>query len=169
MTWGIPTPAFLALHVALSLVSIASGFIVVFGMMGGRHLPFWAAAFLATTFLTGVTGFPLAPFGLDPPRIVGVILLCALFAAGAALYAFGSRGAARSVYVIGSVFSLYLNVFVAIAQAFQKIGPLHAFAPTGSEPPFAVAQLVALAAFVALGLFAWRRFHPQLVPNPVTA
>jgi hypothetical protein len=37
---------------------------------GGRTV-----VFLATTILASVTGFPLAPFGFDPPRVVGVISL----------------------------------------------------------------------------------------------
>jgi hypothetical protein len=33
-------------------------------------------------------------------------------------------------------------------------------APTGSEPPFAVAQVVALVIFIAIGFLAVRRFRP---------
>jgi hypothetical protein len=162
MTWAIPTPVFLELHVALSLLGILTGFIVVFGMLNGRHLAIWSAVFLATTFLTGVTGFPLAPFGIDPPRIIGGLLICLLIAAGSALYFFALTGAARSVYVFCSVAALYLNVFVAIVQAFRKVGALHALAPTQSEPPFAVAQILVLAVFVALGFLAWRRLQSPL-------
>lgn len=167
MTWGIPTPAFLQLHVALSLVGIVTGLVALSGMLKGRYLPFWTALFLGTTFLTGVTGFPLAPFGLDPPRIVGIILIGALIAAAVALYLLSFRGIGRSVYVICAVLSLYLNVFVAVVQAFQKIGPLHALAPTQSEPPFAVVQAAVLVAFVVLGYLAWRRFRPPF--NSVSA
>jgi hypothetical protein len=159
MTWGIPTPLFLQLHVALSLAGIVSGLIVVFGMLKDRHLTVWSGAFLATTFLTGVTGFPLAPFGLDPPRVVGGILLCLLIAAGAALYLFARTGSARSVYVVCSVAALYLNVFVAVAQAFQKVAFLRSLASTQSGPIFAVTQIVVLVAFIVIGVLAWRRFQ----------
>ena len=158
MTWGIPTMLFLQIHVVLSLIGIASGLVMLAGMLAGRHLALWAALFLATTFLTGVTGFPLPPFGLDPPRIIGIILLALLAAAATALHVFALSGRWRSVYVISALLSLYLNVFVAIVQSFQKIGVLKALAPTQSEPPFAAAQLVTLILFVALGFFAWRRF-----------
>jgi len=165
MTWGIPTTLFLQIHVGLSLIGIAAGLVMLVGMLTGRHLALWAALFLATTFLTGVTGFPLPPFGLDPPRIIGVILLALLTAAAAALYVFALSGRWRSVYVITALTSLYLNVFVAIVQSFQKIGVLHALAPTQSEPPFAVAQLVTLVLFAALGFLAWRRFAPVTAPQ----
>lgn len=166
MTWGIPTALFLQLHVAISFAGIATGLISVLGMVYDRHFPLWTVAFLITTFLTGVTGFPLAPFGLDPPRIVGFALVCVLIAAATALYALPRHRSARTVYVVCSVASLDLNVFVAIAQAFQKIVPLHAVAPTGSEPPFLVAQVFVLGTFLLLGCLALRSFRPPLFALP---
>ena len=112
--------------------------------------------------MTSVTGFPLPPFGFDPPRAVGVISLVLLALAVAALYAFRLAGAWRWIYVGAAVAALYLNVFVAVVQAFQKLPPLHALAPTQSEPPFLVSQIVVLAAFVALGVVAAMRFHPAI-------
>ena len=55
--------------------------------------------------------------------------------------------------------ALYLNVFVGIVQAFQKVPALKALAPTQSEPPFAVTQLVVLALFVLLTIIAAIRFR----------
>ena len=63
---------------------------------------------------------------------------------------------ARGVYAAGMVASLYLLVFVAIVQAFQKIGVLNRLAPTGSELPFAAVQLATLILFVVLGVRAAR-------------
>nr|WP_041756868.1 hypothetical protein [Bradyrhizobium sp. ORS 278] len=160
MTLGIPTTLFLQIHVVLSLIGIATGLIMLAGLLAGRHLAVWAALFLLTTFLTGVTGFPLPPFGLDPPRIIGIILLALLIAAAAALYVFALSGWWRRVYVVTAMLSLYLNVFVAIVQSFQKIGVLNALAPTQSEPPFAAAQIVTLLLFIGLGIVSWRRFAP---------
>jgi hypothetical protein len=59
--------------------------------------------------------------------------------------------------------ALYLNVFVLIAQAFQKVPALKAMAPTGSEPPFLVAQVVVLVLFVALSIVAVKRFRNEPV------
>jgi hypothetical protein len=47
-----------------------------------------------------------------------------------------------------------------IAQAFLKVPSLHVLAPLGSEPPFAIAQCIALVVFIFLGVRASRRFHP---------
>jgi hypothetical protein len=66
----------------------------------------------------------------------------------------------RTVYVVGAVLSLYLNVFVGIVQAFLRVPALRAAAPTQSELPFQLAQLVALALFVALTIGAVSRFRP---------
>lgn len=57
--------------------------------------------------------------------------------------------------------ALYFNVFVVVVQGFQKIGFLHALAPTQKEPPFAVAQGVVLLTFIVLSVLAVRRFHPE--------
>ena len=88
-------------------------------------------------------------------------MLVVLAVALAALYAFHLSGAWRSVYVITAVLALYLNVFVGVVQAFQKLPFLQALAPTQSEPPFAVAHLAVLAVFAVLGYLAVRRFHPD--------
>jgi hypothetical protein len=160
MTWGIPTHLFLQIHVALSLIGIASGLIVLYGLLAGRALGGWTALFLLTTILTSVTGFPLPPFGLDPPRIVGILSLILLAIAVGAYYAFHLAGAWRWIYVVAAMAALYLNCFVGVIQAFAKLSFLHALAPTQSEPPFLVAQLVVLVIFVVLGFVSLRKFHP---------
>ena len=159
MTFGIPTSLFLALHVAISLLAIAAGLVLVVAMALNRHLRGWAAFFLVTTLLTCLTGFPLPPFGIDPPRIVGFITIALCLAAAIALYLFALSGRWRGIYIFGVFGALYLNVFVLITQSFLKIPPLHALAPTGSEKPFIVAQLAGLGILVLLGLIAFRRFR----------
>ncbi len=99
------------------------------------------------------------PFEHVTPGIkVGVISLVILAVAIAARYAFHLTGAWRSIYSVGATLALYLNVFVLVVQLFEKVPALHELAPTGSEPPFLVAQLVVLAAFLALGVLATVRF-----------
>jgi hypothetical protein len=162
MTWGIPTALFVQIHVVISLIGMASGFIVFYGLLTGKSFGGWTALFLAATILTSVTGFPLPPFGFDPPRAVGVLSLAVLAAAVAALYVFHLAGIWRSVYIGTATAALYLNVFVGVVQAFQKLPFLHPLAPTQSEPPFVIAQVVVLAVFVAVGILAGMRFHPAL-------
>ncbi len=85
-----------------------------------------------------------------------------LVAAILALYAFRLAGAWRWVYAAGAVVALYLNVFVAVVQAFLKLSFLKPLAPTQSEPPFLIAQLAVMAIFVVLGIAAIRSFHPEV-------
>jgi hypothetical protein len=68
----------------------------------------------------------------------------------------------RWIYAGGIVASLYLLVFVAIAQAFGKVGVLHDAAPTVSEPPFTITQGITLLFFVLLGLAAVVKFEPTV-------
>jgi hypothetical protein len=97
---------------------------------------------------------------LHTSHAVGIISLVFLAAALAARYAYRLDGGWRVIYVVGATVALYLNVFVAVVQGFQKVAFLKALAPTQSEPPFLIAQLVVLAIFIALGVLAARAFHP---------
>jgi hypothetical protein len=151
----------LEIHVALSLVGIASGLVVLYGLLTGKALGGWTALFLATTILTSVTGFPLAPFGFDPPRAIGTLSLILLAIAVGAYYLFHLAGAWRWVYVVSAMTSLYLNCFVLVFQGFLKVPALHDLAPTQSEPPFLIAQSAVLIIFVVLGFLAVRKFHPR--------
>ena len=162
MILGMSLSTFTTLHVIISLIGIVTGLVVLLGMLGGRQLGSWTAIFLATTVLTSATGF-LFPFNkLLPSHVVGIISLAVLAIALLALYGLHLAGAWRWIYVAAAVLALYLNVFVGVVQAFQKLAFLQPFAPTQSEPPFLVAQLVVLAIFLALGFLGVRRFHPEL-------
>ncbi len=151
--------AFTLFHVFLSLVGIATGLVVMAGLLSGRVMQAWTAIFLATTVATSVTGF-LFPFHkLLPPHIVGIISLVVLAIAIVARYAFHLRGAWRWMYVVTAATALYLNVFVGVVQAFQKVPSLRALAPKQSEPPFVITQLAVLVLFITVGVFATARFH----------
>jgi hypothetical protein len=161
MILGMTTSTFTLLHVLLSLVGIGSGLVVVFGLLTGKRLDGWTALFLATTVATNVTGF-LFPFHqLLPSHKVGILSLVVLAVVILARYAFHLAGVWRRTYVIGAVIALYLNVFVAVVQAFLKVPALKALAPTQKELPFLVAQLVVLLVFVGLTVFAAKRFHTE--------
>ena len=148
---------FTQIHVAISLVAIASGLVVLLGMLTGRRLDHWTSFFLLTTVATSVTGFFFPFHGFTPAIGVGILSLMLLAIAIFARYARHLAGAARWIYVVTAVLALYLNVFVLIAQSFQKIPALKAMAPTQTEPPFLAAQAVALALFVVLMIVAAKR------------
>ncbi|HEX7760028.1 MAG TPA: hypothetical protein VF459_11020 [Caulobacteraceae bacterium] len=152
--------AFTILHVIISLVGIATGVVALAAMIGNRQLGEWTAAFLATTVATSATGFLFHSKAIGPPHIVGAISLVVLLVALVALYSRHLNGVWRPAYVITAVFALYLNMFVGVVQAFQKLPPLNALAPKGTEPPFVAAQAVLLLAMIGLGYLAVRRFHP---------
>ncbi len=149
-------------HTWLSLIGLAAGFVVTVGLIRGRGLPGWTGLFLVTAVATSVTGFVFQITKVTPALIVGVVALVTLAAAIAARYRYGMQGRWRALYVVTAVFNVYLLAFVGIAQSFQKVPALKALAPTGSEPPFLVAQVVVLILFVALGVAAARLFRPAL-------
>jgi len=153
--------AFTKVHVVISLIGIASGLIVVFGMLAAQRFDRWTALFLLSTVATSVTGF-LFPFhGVTPGIVVGIISVVVLAIAIFARYTQHLRGSWRWIYVVSALVALYLNVFVLIAQLFQKVPQLKALAPTQSEPPFAVTQLGVLVLFVLLGIVATIKFRVE--------
>jgi len=129
MIWGMPTATFTFVHVLLSLVGIGAGCLVVLGLVAGRQLHGWTALFLAATVATSVTGFGFPVDHLLPSHAVGIISLVILAIASVARYGLHLAGAWRSVYIVCACVALYLNVFVAVVQAFSRLSVLEALAP----------------------------------------
>jgi hypothetical protein len=161
MILGMSTATYTFLHVLISLIGIGSGLVVMFGFITGKRLDTLTAVFLTTTVLTSVTGFGFPFDHLLPSHKLGIISLVVLAIAIPARYVFHLAGSWRWIYVVGASMALYLNVFVLIAQLFMKVPALKALAPTQSEPPFLVAQILVLLIFVGLTILAAKRFHLQ--------
>jgi len=152
-------PPLTLVHVLISLIGIATGLVVMFGMLGGNPMNGLTAVFLITTVLTSATGFILPAPHFLPSHAIGILSLIVLATAIAARYRYHMAGAWRRIYVIAAVIALYFNVFVLVVQSFMKVPALHDLAPTQSEPPFAVAQGAVLLLFVVLGILAAKRFR----------
>jgi len=118
------------------------------------------AVFLFMTALTSLTGF-LFPFkGVTPAIVLGLLSLVVLVIAIIARRRAETSGMGRGTYVISSILALYLNFFVLIVQSFQKIPSLHALAPTQTELPFKLAQLITLIVVVAVTIVAFKKYRP---------
>jgi hypothetical protein len=161
MILGMTTLTFV--HVVISLIGIFSGFVVVFGFLAGKRLDGWTALFLSTTVATSVTGFFFPFHGVTPGHILGILSLIVLALAIFARYGRQLAGGWRKTYVITAVMAQYLNFFVLIVQSFQKVPALKAMAPTQSEGPFKVTQLVALVVFLGLGIAGAVKFRDEAV------
>jgi len=159
MVWGMTLGTFTAVHVALSLIGIATGFVIMIGLLRGMQLRGWTALFLVTTVATSVTGYGFPVDRLLPSHVVGALSLVVLVLAIVALYGLHLRRVWRSVYVVCSALALYFNVFVGIVQAFLRIPALQALAPQQNEPPFVIVQLIVLAGFILLTIVAAKRFR----------
>lgn len=144
-------PTFLLIHVALSVLGILSGLVVVGGLMAGIRFERWIVIYFITTVLTSVTGFGFPFVTLLPPHLFEILSLLALPVAIAALYWKQLAGKWRPAFVIATVFALYLNFFVLVAQLLAKIPALAAMAPTPQAPVFAVCQGVVLLIFIGIG------------------
>ena len=149
------------IHTLISLIAIFTGIVVLFGMLGGKRLDGWTKWFLVTAVATTITGFFFPFHGFTPAIGLGIISLPFLALTIFARYAKHLTGPWRWIYVIGAVICLYFNLFVAVVQAFEKIPTLHAMAPTQTEPPFKLTQLVVLLGSALLAIVAAIRFRPE--------
>jgi hypothetical protein len=160
MVFGMSLATYTLIHVIISLIGIGSGLVVLFGMFGSKRLDALTALFLATTALTSLTGFGFPFEHVTPGIILGILSLLVLALTIPARYSFHMAGKWRAIYVITAVIALYFNCFVLIAQSFLKVPVLHAVAPKGNEPPFAIAQGILLVLFIVAGILAVKKFHP---------
>ena len=156
--------AFTWFHTILSVIALVAGFVVLRDLLQSKAPDGWTKVFLATAIATSVTGFGFPFTGFGPSHWVGVLSLIVLGLALLAAYAYGFAGPWRRVYAASLVLAQYFLVFVAIAQAFMKVPALHAAAPTLSEPPFAVAQVIALVLFAGIAVAAARAFRYEPLP-----
>ena len=151
MILGLSTLGFI--HTALSLLALASGLVVVMGLVGGRPLNGWTAVYFASAVATNATGFTFpGDFGI--PHYLGLGAALALMVAIPARYIFRLAGAWRPIYAVATVVSVHVLVFFTIGEAFLRIPSLNALAPTLTETPFAVTQLAGMLLFVALAVAA---------------
>jgi hypothetical protein len=162
MILGMSTSAFTTLHVIISLIAIGSGFLVLFGLLKGRLPSPWNVVFLITTILTSLTGFCFPNDKVTPGIILGILSMIVLAIALVALYVFHLKGGWRRTYAITAMIALYFNVFVLIAQTFEHVPVFHALAPTGTETPFKIAQLLLLILFILLITKAAKAFRNPL-------
>jgi hypothetical protein len=162
MFFGIPVGSFVFVHTMITLVAILAGLIVLFGMLRNERMSAMTAIFLLFTVLTVITGFMIRITPATPAVILGFVLGAVLLPALAARYLFRLHGAWRWVYVVTATAALYLNCFVLVVQAFQKIPALHALAPgaTPAGPVFGATQAMVLILFLIAGYLGVRRFHP---------
>ncbi len=127
------------------------------GLVEGAYWASWFTAYLppllgcalVTALSAAGTGIPLfsnCDFG---------VLALGLFM----LYATPLNGVWRWTYALSIIAGLYLNVFMGITQAFERIEVLHRYAPKGTEPPLIAAQVIVLLAFLFVGFIAASRFR----------
>src|SRR5256885_15434492 len=127
-------------HVGLSLIGIAAGFLVIFQMIGGKALGGLNSAFLTTTILTSVTGFFFPITKVTPGLVIGGISLLVLAIALFAVYSKKLEGGWRAVYVVTAEIPQFFNVLVLIVPSFVKIRVLHAMGPTGEGAVVKIAR-----------------------------
>jgi hypothetical protein len=160
MVLGMSLGVFTLVHTVISLVAIALGFVVTYGIVTSNRMPTVTAWFLLLTIVTSASGYLFPVTGILPSHIVGAISLALLAVAVVALYNFKLHGIWRPVYVVTALLALWFNVFVLFIQLFVKFPAFAALAPKQTEPPFLAVQGATLAFFVVMIVLGLKRFRP---------
>jgi hypothetical protein len=138
------------------LIAIASGFIIIGGLVTSRRLNRWTSFCLLLTVVTTLTGFLLLVRGHTQALVTSTVSLIVLAVAIYARYGRGMVGNWRAIYVVTLMIALYLNVFILIVQMFHKLAALK---PYASKLTFV--QVIVLLLFIGLSVAALKRFHPE--------
>ena len=158
MMLGMTLSTFTLFHVILSLVGIAAGLIVVYGLLTGKRLDAWTAIFLVFTVLTSVTGF-LFPFThLLPSHVVGILSLVVLAVAIFARYPRSMEGGWRRIYVVCAMVALYLNCFRSGGAVVPESARSACIGSDRERAAVSYCSVALLAIFVWLTIVAARRF-----------
>ena len=160
MQLGLSLSTFTTVHVIISLIGIAAGFIVLLGMLGAKRMDAMNAIFLIFTILTSVTGFAFFfPFEkVTPGVILGILSLIALAIAVYARYPAKMAGGWRTAYVVSAMIAQWFNVFVLFAQISQKAPAANAL----PAPAFLVTQVVVMVIFIVLTVMAVKKFRAAI-------
>lgn len=146
----------LLVHTGLSFLGLAFGLVAI----GAYFAPtprVWTTVFILCEALVLGTGFLFPLPAVTPAVAVGILGTLVLIGMAVARYGFALQGIWAKLYAMGIVASTFFLAFVTVAQSFTKLPELKALAPTGSEPPFAIAAGLVLVLFVWIGWKVWRR------------
>ena len=164
---------FTVVHVVLSLLGVASGVLVLLRPSASPKAWGLTTLFLATTLAASVTGllyllaFPRFRMGHG----IGVASLLVFVPTVLALWRHRLAGPSheiwRAIWVTGAATLLYLNAFIAVMQAFGKIGFLRALPATSIGSPLFIAHLLVLAISVWLAIHAFTHLQPGGAPRRV--
>lgn len=147
---------FTLIHVIISLLALVAGLALLFAWRGGKAQPGLATATLVLLLATSITGFMFPFIKFLPSHAFGILSLILL--AGTLVARWSQRLAGRWLTVYGATLAIavYLDAFVALVQALQKIPALNALAPSDKSPGFMITQGLLLVVFVLLGRSAVR-------------
>jgi hypothetical protein len=147
------------IYFGLELIAIGAGAMALFRLLTGSLPNKWAVLFLKCSLVASVTAL-LVPF--QHFTLTQEAAMISVYGTGAAVLAwrkFHFMGVWKSIFAWCITLVLYLNIAVALTQAFRRISQFKPLNPTQFDMPFLVTQSVVLAIFVVLGIVTVKRFN----------
>jgi tetratricopeptide (TPR) repeat protein len=148
------------LHAVFGFLTLASGAVMLLGMMRAKYDPRWTMLFFVTAGLTDAGVLLLQNVAVMQDYLFALCALVLLVTGAFAFYAGGAKRQWHWVYIIASVTALYLNVQIATEQVLLIFPSLMRLLPLDPTPVF-FAELVFLTAlFLYTCIAALCRYRP---------
>jgi hypothetical protein len=144
-------------HVVTGLAGIATGLVVVAGIMVGRRVAWMDAVFILATLASCATGFVFLPTdGVTSAQLVAFFITFLLAIAAYARFVRQLKGSWNQVYALTAVGALFLNMLITTTQTFLHVSALRAIAPTEKSPVYVAVKLTLLFVFLVVAIIAAR-------------
>jgi hypothetical protein len=144
-------------HILTGLAGIASGVIIVGGIVVGRRVRWLNGVFILTTFTACGTGFVFLPTdGLTSAQLVAFFITLLLLIGAYAFYIGRLVGSWNQIYALTVVGVLFLNILITTTQTFLHVSALKAIAPTEQSPIYVAVKLTLLCVFLVVAIVVAR-------------
>ena len=148
----------IVVHVVTGLAGVASGLVVVAGIMFGRRFAWLHALFILSTAAACGTGFIFLPSdGVTSAQVVAFYITFLLAIAAYARYIRRLQGGWNQIYALTAVGALFLNILITTTQTFLHVSALRTIAPTEKSPLYVAVKLTFLCLFIGVAIVAARR------------
>ena len=148
------------LHAVFGFLTLASGAVMLLGMMRAKYDPRWTMLFFVTAGLTDAGVLLLQNVAVMQDYLFALCALVLLVTGAFAFYAGGAKRQWHWVYIIASVTALYLNVQIATEQVLLIFPSLMRLLPLDPTPVFFAEPLLLTALFLCTCIAALCRYRP---------
>ncbi len=152
-------------HILFGLIGLGTGIMVLFGMFAGELLEKWSAIFLKCSLAVGVTGLLFPAYYFLPTHWAAMLQIYISAMAVLAWRRFRLAGVWALIFALSIIFTLCLNILVAIAHIFDYLPVFKMLAPAQPKLLFLIIESIVMLFFKGLGIFTVMRYRNRPIKS----